>query len=70
MLIRGGEVEERLIEQLETLRRSALGRTAIHVRLSALAEVAAWDVEREAAAETLVDWAGAHKATVYPAFAG
>ncbi len=65
VLIKGDEVEERLIEQLETLRRSAIGRTAIHVRLSALADGGNWAVERETAAETLLDWADEHGAHVY-----
>lgn len=70
MLIEGEEVEERLIEQLETLRRSALGRTAVHVRLSVLADAVEWAVERSIATDTLIDWARPRNATVYALSSG
>jgi hypothetical protein len=65
VLIKGNEVEEKLIEQLEALRRSALGRTAVHIRLSALADAADWAVERDIATEALVDWTGPRGANAY-----
>ncbi len=65
VLIKGHEVEEKLIEQLETLRRSALGRTAVHLRLSALADAADWAIEREIAMEALLDWTRPRNATNY-----
>lgn len=65
MLIKGEQVEEKLIEKLEALRRSAIGRTAVHLRLSALADQAEWVVERDIAAEALVDWIRPRGATAY-----
>ncbi len=65
MLIKGDEVEEQLIEQLETLRRSAIGRTAVHVRLSALGDSPYWAVEREIATRILLDWIRPREATAY-----
>ena len=65
MLIKGEQVEEKLIEQLEALRRSAIRRTAVHLRLSALADQAEWVVERDIAAEALVDWIRPRGATAY-----
>lgn len=65
VLIKGNEVEEKLIEQLEALRRSALGRTAVHLRLSALADAADWAVERGIATEALLDWTRPRGATAY-----
>ncbi|MGD9537197.1 MAG: hypothetical protein AB7P52_06430 [Alphaproteobacteria bacterium] len=65
MLIKGHEVEERLIEQLEALRRSPLARTAVHFRFSLLAEAAEWRLEQDIATEVLLEWCREHGATAY-----
>ncbi|MBM3483523.1 MAG: EAL domain-containing protein [Alphaproteobacteria bacterium] len=68
VLVSSADAGDKLIELIKALRKSPIGRSAVHLRLSALLEGAAQASDCEAARGAVIEWAEKHGGTAFALF--
>jgi hypothetical protein len=70
VLVTSSDAGDRLLDYLKSLRKSPLGRAAVHLRLSVLAANQVIPADREAAQGAVLEWAEKHQGSAYALFNG